>query len=71
MILKCSFRYILTVQFKVFINEWLELKRREFEAQRELYPEIYTLEEFLQKDDHLIMKKVSGQIESLDLDKII
>ena len=26
--------------FKIFIHEWLELKKREYEAQRENYPDI-------------------------------
>ena len=55
----------------MFINEWHELKRREYDSLREQYPEILTFEDFLQKDDHQIMKKVSLLIESLDLDKIL
>ena len=54
----------------MFINEWLELKKREYEANASKYPEIDTFEAFLQKDDTLIIRKINEMIESLDLDKI-
>ena len=38
---------IKNYKFKIFINEWLELKKREYEAQKEKYPDFFLFEEFL------------------------
>lgn len=67
---KLRFGFFL-YNFQIFINEWLELKKREYDAHKDNYPEINSLEEFLQKDDGLIVKKINQLISSLDMDKII
>lgn len=55
---------------EIFISEWLELKKREYDTNAEKYPEIDSFEAFLQKDDTLIIRKINAMVESLDMGKI-